>query len=99
MPTALVLTKNDKYLASLQDEWQQVKISIDIAWNHVKAVANNTKTAIKNWMAIVKKRAQEISKAFEEKLNILKLKLHDVINKIFGDGEIVKECIKVISIP
>ncbi|KAJ0178700.1 hypothetical protein K1T71_005475 [Dendrolimus kikuchii] len=94
LSTAIVLAKNDKYLISFKDVWQKVKTSVVIAWNHVKVVANNAKAKMNVWMTNVKKRAEEINKVFEEKVKDLRQNIHDVINKVFGNGEMVKECIK-----
>ncbi|XP_028027267.1 uncharacterized protein LOC114240788 [Bombyx mandarina] len=88
------LAKQDPQLRGIQDIWNTIKNSIANAWNFVKDLANHTRQKVLEWIENIKKRAEEITISFKEKLGKLKEKVYEVIEKVFGNSETVRACIE-----
>lgn len=82
-------------LLNINDLWNNIKTSVANALNAIKNLATQTKDKINVWMQDLKKRAEEVGKVFEVRLDISKNKLDTLIQTIKDTAGDVQHCIQV----
>lgn len=82
-------------LLNINDLWNNIKTSVANALNAIKNLATQTKDKINVWMQDLKKRAEEVGRVFEARLDILKNKLNTLIQTIKDTAGDVQHCIQV----